>query len=103
MNMSFIKLVEPGYTVVLIMYTYFVNITILLLIYFLNSSLFIFLTLGLVTLPSDDKRKPQQTHHEQRDDRPAKESRSQKHNRVSVCVCLHLRFAACFFNLNVIT
>ncbi|XP_051263815.1 mdm2-binding protein isoform X1 [Dicentrarchus labrax] len=39
---------------------------------------------GLVTLPSADKPKPQQqkTHHEQTEDKTAKESRSQKHNRM---------------------
>ncbi|XP_071326550.1 mdm2-binding protein [Trachinotus anak] len=39
---------------------------------------------GLVTLPSADKPKPQQqkTHHVQTEDKSAKESRSQKHNRM---------------------
>ncbi|XP_045901828.1 mdm2-binding protein isoform X4 [Micropterus dolomieu] len=39
---------------------------------------------GLVTLPSADKPKPQQqkTHHVEREDKSAKESRSQKHNRM---------------------
>ncbi|XP_049440741.1 mdm2-binding protein [Epinephelus fuscoguttatus] len=39
---------------------------------------------GLATLPSTDKPKPQQpkTHHEQTADKPSKESRSQKHNRM---------------------
>ncbi|XP_039974542.1 mdm2-binding protein [Xiphias gladius] len=39
---------------------------------------------GLVTLPAADKPKPQQqkTHQAQTEDRPAKESRSQKHNRL---------------------
>ncbi|KAF1387670.1 hypothetical protein PFLUV_G00082350 [Perca fluviatilis] len=39
---------------------------------------------GLVTLASADKPKPQQlkTHHEQTEDKPSKESRSQKHNRM---------------------
>ncbi|XP_070822737.1 mdm2-binding protein isoform X2 [Chaetodon trifascialis] len=39
---------------------------------------------GLVTLPSADKPKPQQqrTHHGQTEDKTAKESRSQKHNRM---------------------
>ncbi|XP_026229026.1 mdm2-binding protein [Anabas testudineus] len=37
---------------------------------------------GLVSLPCDDKPKLQQTQHEQREDKPAKESRSQKHNRM---------------------
>ncbi|XP_049903711.1 mdm2-binding protein isoform X2 [Epinephelus moara] len=39
---------------------------------------------GLATLPSTDKPKPQQpkTHHEQTVDKPSKESRSQKHNRM---------------------
>ncbi|KAK2844329.1 hypothetical protein Q5P01_010988 [Channa striata] len=39
---------------------------------------------GLLTVSSDEKPKPQQqkTHHEQREDKPSKESRSQKHNRM---------------------
>ncbi|XP_023265041.1 mdm2-binding protein isoform X3 [Seriola lalandi dorsalis] len=39
---------------------------------------------GLVTIPSADKPKPQQqkTHHVQTEDKPTKESRSQKHNRM---------------------
>ncbi|XP_044063825.1 mdm2-binding protein [Siniperca chuatsi] len=39
---------------------------------------------GLVTLPSADKPKPQQqkTHHGETEDKSAKESRSQKHNRM---------------------
>ncbi|XP_040899340.1 mdm2-binding protein [Toxotes jaculatrix] len=39
---------------------------------------------GLVMIPSADKPKPQQqkTHHVQTEDKPAKESRSQKHNRM---------------------
>ncbi|TDH11898.1 hypothetical protein EPR50_G00067130 [Perca flavescens] len=39
---------------------------------------------GLVTLASADKPKPQQlkTHYEQTEDKPSKESRSQKHNRM---------------------
>ncbi|XP_028984240.1 mdm2-binding protein [Betta splendens] len=37
---------------------------------------------GLVTLPSDDQPKAQQTHPEQKHDKAAKESRSQKHNRM---------------------
>ncbi|XP_029307426.1 LOW QUALITY PROTEIN: mdm2-binding protein [Cottoperca gobio] len=39
---------------------------------------------GLVTLPAADKLKPQllKTHHEEEEDKPSKESRSQKHNRM---------------------
>ena len=46
--------------------------------------------LGLATLLSVDKVKAplQKTHDGQTEDKAAKESRSQKHNRVSVCVCV---------------
>ena len=65
---------------------------------------------GLVTHSSADKPKPQQlkTQQEQLEERLAKESRSQKHNRVSVRVCervhvSHFKGMAGFSYFNVIT